>query len=63
MSTDSENRHHKAWVARRKEDGWKKLSIWLTPELAHQVERYASREMMPQATVIEVILKDALLKT
>jgi len=62
MSTNSQNRHHKRWSDQRKEDGWRKLSIWLSPDLAHQVERYASTEMLPLATAIEDILKTTLRK-
>jgi len=50
-----------AWERRRAEEGYRKLYIWLGPDIRETVEKMAHDEMLPVSAMVEEILKKVIL--
>ena len=50
------------WERRRAEEGYRKLYIWLGPDIRETVEKMAHDEMLPVSAMVEEILKKVILE-
>jgi hypothetical protein len=49
--------HSRNWREQKARDGFKRIIMWLPPELASKLEHYAFEEMVPNSVAVEKIVK------
>ena len=49
--------HSRNWRSKKDAEGFKRIILWLPPEVVPQLEHYAFEAMVPNSVAVEMIVK------